>query len=262
MVLRAGNALCLALLGGAALWGQVPTGTIAGSVRDSSGAAVSTAAISIRSASNNSIRELSTDASGSFKVSNLAPGRYEVTVSKTGFRTLRESGVQVELDRTTEVALALELGTVADSVEVPTSTRDDTQGVLDELFTMAELMEFVQDTRTITDLAYLASGVARRAAGGLGSGFVVGGARADNTNFILDGFSDYDPRTGGPEVMPNYDAIEEFRIQTTGNTAEYGHMAGGVLNMVLRSGANGLHGGAFEYLRSDRFGARNFFDVA
>ncbi len=256
-------AVCLAILSGGALWGQVPTGTLAGNVRDASGAAVSAAAVSIRSDANNGIRELSTDPNGAFKASNLAPGGYQITVSKTGFRMLRESGVEVELDRTTQISLLLELGTVSDSVEVPSkATADDTQGVLDELFTMAELMEFVQDTRTVTDLAYLASGVARRASGGLGSGFVVGGARADNTNFILDGFSDYDPRTGGPEVMPNYDAIEEFRIQTTGNTAEYGRMAGGVLNMVLRSGANGLHGGAFEYLRSDRFSARNFFDVA
>ncbi len=262
MGLRARIAVYLAILGGGNLWGQIPTGTLAGSVRDASGAAVVSATVSIKCAATNGNRDIATGPSGSFKASNLPPGAYDLTVTKTGFRTLREPGVSVELDRTTEVALVLDVGSVSDSVEVPaTATASDTQVVLDQLFAMAELMELVQDTRTITDLGYLASGVARRASGGLGSGFVVGGARADNTNFIVDGFSDYDPRTGGPQVMPNYDAIEEFRVQTIGSTAEYGRMAGGVMNMVLRSGANRLHGGAFEYLRSDLFSARNFFDV-
>ncbi|HLK63522.1 MAG TPA: TonB-dependent receptor [Bryobacteraceae bacterium] len=262
MFLHARVAACLAILTGGILWAQIPTGTITGSIRDSSGAALAAAVVMVRSAATNSTREVTSDSSGAFKASNLPPGTYDFTVSKPGFRTLHQPGVAVEVDRTTLVDLILDLGPVSDSVDVASkATPDDTQGVLDELFTIAELMEFVQDTRTVTDLAYLASGVARRASGGLGSGFVIGGARADNTNFIIDGFSDYDPRTGGAQVIPNYDAIEEFRIQTTGNTAEYGRMAGGVLNMVLRSGANALHGGLFEYFRSDRFSARNFFDV-
>ena len=263
MLLRARIAVCLAILGGGALRGQIPTGTIAGNVHDSSGAAVVAAAVSIKSRATNSNRDLATDPSGTFKAANLPPGGYDLTVTKTGFRTLREPGVSVTLDRTTQVALVLDVGPVSDSVEVPAkAAANETDAVLDQLFAMAELIELVQDTRTITDLGYFASGVARRASGGLGSGFVVGGARADNTNFIVDGFSDYDPRTGGAQGMPNYDAIEEFRVQTTGSTAEYGRMAGGVMNMVLRSGAHRLHGGVFEYLRSDRFSARNFFDVA
>ncbi len=90
-------------------------------------------------------------------------------------------------------------------------------------FPSTEIMHLVQDERTVTDLAYLVAGVGRRARGGLGSGFVVGGARADNTNFIVDGFSDYDPHYRGlQQTPPNYDAVEEFRVQTTGSAAEYG----------------------------------------
>ena len=255
-------ALCLALLGGMAS-AQIPTGTIAGVVRDTSGAGVSAAAVTLTSAANNSAREAATDASGVFKIPSLPPGTYQLVVTKPGFHTLRERNVAVQLDRTDQLNLVMEVGPVAESVEVPAkaSIDIDNGGALDALLAVSELMEFVQDTRTITDLGYFSPGVARRASGGLGSGFVVGGARADNTNFIVDGFSDYDPRTGGAQVTPNYDAVEEFRIQPTGGTAEYGHMAGGVMNMVLRTGTNRLHGSAFEFFRSDDFNARNFFDV-
>src|SRR5260370_7743690 len=88
---------------------------------------------------------------------------------------------------------------------------------------------------SVVDVGYCVSGVGGRGRGGLGSGFAVGGARPDNTNFIVDGFSDYDPRTGGTQAMPNYDAVEEFQIQTAGSAAEYGRMAGAVINMLLRT---------------------------
>src|SRR5215471_10888130 len=95
MYCRLRVAMCLAALASMLLRGQIPTGMIAGVVRDSSGAALAGAAIAVKSPDTNNIREISTDASGSFKLSNLPPGTYEVTVSKEGFRPLRERNVQV-----------------------------------------------------------------------------------------------------------------------------------------------------------------------
>ena len=140
MGLRARIAVYLAILGGGTLCGQVPTGTITGTVRDSSGAAVVAATVSIKSAATNGNRDIATDPSGSFRATNLPPGAYDLAVTKAGFRTLRDPGVSVELDRTTEVALVLDVGSVSDSVEVPaTAAATDTQVVLDQLFAMAEL---------------------------------------------------------------------------------------------------------------------------
>ncbi len=255
---------CLALLSAAGLLGQIPTGIISGTVRDPSGASLPGAAITVKSRANNSIREITADPSGSFHLTNLPPGRYEISVTKEGFRPLRERSVEVQVDRTAALALVMEVGPVSETVDVPSKSApvdEDTGGTAAEVLSFLELDEMIQDTRTVTDLGYLVSGVSRRASGGLGSGFVIGGARADNTNFVVDGFSDYDPRTGGPQTMPNYDAVEEFRVQTTGSTAEYGRLAGGVMDMVLRSGSNVPHGGAFEYFRSDALAARNFFDT-
>jgi hypothetical protein len=94
-----------------------------------------------------------------------------------------------------------------------------------------------------------------------GSQFAINGARPDNTNFIIDGFSARDPLFGGPVSSPNLDSMQEFKMQTNSFSAEYGRMAGGVMNMVLKSGTNDLHGALFEFLRNDALDTRNFFDT-
>ena len=90
----------------------------------------------------------------------------------------------------------------------------------------------------------------------------INGARADNTNFLIDGFNNQNPRDANPQARPNLDAMEEFKIQTSGYSAESGRLAGGVMNVVLRSGGNQFHGAAFEFLRNDKFDARNFFNTS
>ncbi len=253
----------LLAIGGEAVWGQPHTGTLAGAVVDASGAAVSGARLLIRTNPSGRPRETCSDAQGDFVLEGLTPAEYEITVTSSGFRQLLERGVRVEQDRTARITLRLQVGPASETLEVNAKAAEvDVQdGAIEDVLDLMELAEFIQDTRTITDLGYFGPGVARRAAGGMGSGFVVGGARADSTNFLLDGFNDHDPRTGNTEVMPNWDAIEEFRIQTTGEAAEYGRMAGGVMTVVLRSGGNRLHGSLFEFGRTSALGARNFFDL-
>jgi hypothetical protein len=76
----------------------------------------------------------------------------------------------------------------------------------------------------------------------------INGARADNSNFIIDGFNDQNPRGGAAQARPNIDAMEEFKMQTSSYSAESGRLAGGVLNMVFKTGGNALHGVLFEFL--------------
>ena len=87
------------------------------------------------------------------------------------------------------------------------------------------------------------------------------GARSDNTNFIIDGFNDQSPRGGSAQARPTIDAMMEFKMQTTGYSAEYGRLAGGTMNMALKSGTNKLHGTLFEFVRNDAFDANSYFDV-
>lgn len=241
---------------------QEQTGILAGAVVDATGAAVVGAQITVKTGAQ-APQAIASDDGGKFTLQGLAPGAYDIAVTRTGFRLLLEHGVHVEAGQTVTVELRLEVGPASQTLEVDAKTAglDVEDAKIGSFLDLMELAEIIQDTRTITDLGYFGPGVARRAAGGIGSGLVIGGARADSTNFLLDGLNDHDPRTGGTEVMPNYDAVEEFRVQTTGEAAEYGRMAGGVLTIVLRSGTNQFHGSLFEFARTSALGARNFFDI-
>jgi len=263
IVKRVGIAIVLSLGASAAGWAQEHIGSLAGAVVDASGAGVSGARIVLTAAAAGEARETASDSEGKFMLQGLLAADYEITVTKSGFRPLVDHGVRVDPNRLAHISLRLEVGPASETLEVngKPSDLDVQDGAIEDVLNLMELAEFIQDTRTITDVGYFGPGVARRAAGGLGSGFVVGGARADSTNFLLDGFSDHDPRTGSTEVMPNWDAVEEFRVQATGEAAEYGRMAGGVMTVVLRNGTNQLHGSLFEFGRTSALGARNFFDV-
>ena len=114
------------------------------------------------------------------------------------------------------------------------------------------------DGRDFTDIAFLVPVWCRGA--GRNRRMSVNGARADNTGFRLDGFDDRNARGASAQLRPNIDALEEFRMETSGFSAKYGNVAGGIMNMVLKTGTNQLHGTVFEYLRNDMFDGRGIFD--
>lgn len=154
-------------------------------------------------------------------------------------------------------------GSVSESVEVQAEapliqTEQSSRG---EVLSSGEISEMPLDGRDHGDLARLVPGVNRTAQGGSGSVFAINGARTDNTNFVLDGFSDQNIRGGGIQISPPIDALQEFNMQTNGYSAEYRRMAGGVMSMVLKSGGNRFHGAVFHYLRNNAFDARDFFDA-
>lgn len=242
---------------------QMETGILAGTVTDGAGAAVAGVAVAVKSPETKRAWAGVTDPEGRYAVSGLPAGAYDVEFTKQGFRPVVQHGVQVVQQRTARQDARLEVGPTSATLEVSARNNDlDTDDdIIESVLGAVELADMIQNDRSITDLGFFGPGVARRAAGALGSGFVIGGARADSTNFLVDGVNDHDPRTGGIEVMPNYDAIEEFRIQATGEAAEYGRMAGGVMTARLRSGGNRLHGSLFDIERTSALGARNFFDV-
>ena len=246
-----------------AAYPHIETGILAGAVTDAAGAAMPGVAVTVKSPETRQAWNGSSDAEGKYALAGLPAAVYDVEFSKAGFRPVVEHGVRVESDRTAKLDVRLEIGAASAAVEVAARNNDlnTDDDIIESVLGAVELAEMIQNDRSITDLGYFGPGVARRAAGALGSGFVIGGARADSTNFLVDGMNDHDPRTGGIEVMPNYDAIDEFRIQATGEAAEYGRMAGGVMTARLRSGGNRMHGTLFDNERTSVLGARNFFDV-
>ena len=263
MNLRLCVTILLAVLLQAAVSGQGPTATLVGVVIDAAGRIVPKAKLEIQNMETNETRRLESDANGEFTAPNLAPGKYEVVVTKEGFHRLREKELVLEIDQTARMEFRLEVGSVNQSVEVTAAVPliNTENAVKGFVMVSQEIVEMPLNGRDFSDLAFLTPGVTQKASGGQGSNFNINGARADNTNFIIDGFNDQNPRGAAIQVQPNLDALEEFKMQTTGYSAEYGRLAGGVMNMVLKSGTNQLHGAAFYFARNDVFDARNFFDA-
>ena len=246
------------------LCAQSLTATLVGTVMDPAGAVVTAAKVEIRNTATNEVRRVESDHKGEFIKPNLPPGSYEVSISKEGFQTLRQKGLELQLDQQARMEFRLELGSISQTVEVTASvpllnTENATKG---DVVVSQEMLEMPLDGRNFSDLAELVPGVLPKAQGSRGSQIAIGGARADNTNFLVDGFDTRSFSHGQPMVSPNLDAMQEFKMQTSGYSAEYGHVSGGVMNMVLKSGGNQVHGSLFEFLRNDIFDARNFFNTS
>lgn len=243
---------------------QTPTAGIVGVIKDPGGALVPGAILSIRNVETGEVRRLVTGASGEAIATSLPPGEYRLEVLKEGFRKLEEQGVTLEIDQTARIELVLQIGAVSETVQVQaTAPLLNTESAMKgEVIAGREIVETPLNGRDFADLAYLVPGVGQKAQGGNGSNFAVNGARTDNTNFIIDGFNDQNPRGGSAQARPPLDAMMEFKMQTTGYSAEYGRLAGGTMNMALKSGTNRLHGTLFEFVRNDALDARGFFDEA
>src|SRR5260370_35736405 len=246
------------------LGAQDPAATLGRNVVDASGSLVPRAKVEIRNAATNQVSRVESDAKGEFTAPNLSPGVYEVIVSKDGFRTLRETNLELQLEQQARMEFRLELGKVSQTVVVQAvvALLNMENAVKGEVVTSGQMVEVPLNGRDFTHLALLTPGVAPNAQGGAGSAMAINGARADNTNFIIDGFNDQNPRGGSAQARPNIESMEEFKMQTTGYSAEAGRLAGGVLSMALKSGGNQFHGVLFEFLRNDKLDSRNFFDTS
>lgn len=256
-----GRSILLAMAASALAFGQSTTATLTGKIEDALSAAVPGARITVQNVDTNERRQVVSGEQGEFALPNLAPGRYVATVEKEGFQTLRQEGIELQVDQTARFDWKLAVGSVGESVEVRAevpllNTDNPSKG---EVIVNEEIMEMPLEDRDFGDLAFQVPGVQRRSQGGSGSRFSVNGTRSDNTNFMVDGFHDQNTRGGGIQVRPPVGAMQEFKMQTTGYGAEHGRLAGGVMNMVLKTGGNRFHGQLFEYLRNDVFDARNFF---
>ncbi|MBN8732911.1 MAG: TonB-dependent receptor [Acidobacteria bacterium] len=237
--------------------------TVTGVVTDSAGGAIPGVALTVVNSDTGIDRNVTSDDAGQYTVTNLAPGTYEVRATHQGFRVWKTSGLVLQVGQQARVDVALEVGSVTESVTVNASqvTVNTENGTIKgDVIVQAEIQELPLDGRDFTDLAFFVPGVVPRAQGGQGSALNINGARASNTNFYVDGFNNRNARGAAAQVRPNIDAMQEFKMEVSGYSAEYGKFAGGILNMVLKSGTNQTHGTLFHYIRNDKFDARGFFE--
>ncbi|MBK5294845.1 MAG: TonB-dependent receptor [Acidobacteriia bacterium] len=232
-------------------------------VTDNGGAVMPGVHVKIRNLDTNIPREMKTGESGDYTITNLAPGNYELTADLPSFNSFLHKELVLQVGQVQRLDVQMRVGLVSETVEVTSQVpalNTEVGAIKGDVIVQAEIQDLPLDGRDFFDVAFLVPGVVPRAQGGQGSSLNVNGARADNTNYSVDGFNNRNPRGAAAQVRPNMDAMQEFKMEVSGYSAESGRMAGGVMNMALRSGTNQMHGSLFEYIRNDVFDARAFFD--
>ena len=251
----------------AGVFAQKDTGTIVGTVRDPSGATVPGAQVSLYEVDRGASFVTTTNDAGEYVASPLRIGRYTVSVEKAGFKTAVAGPIELKvqdriaLDMTLQVGVATEKVTVnAIAVRLETETSD-----LGEVIDSRRVSTLPLNGRNYAQLAQLSAGVAPSEPGSRVSasyGFSANGARALQNNFLLDGV-DNNANLGDVlnesayVIQPSVDAIAEFKVQTNSYSAEFGRGNGAILNAVIKSGTNEIHGDAYEFLRNEYFDAAN-----
>src|ERR1700730_1539477 len=257
---------------------QTFRGTILGTVTDSSGAAVSGATVTVKNTGTGLLRTVTTDDDGNYSTPELPIGTYSVTVEKSGFKVGVVNGISVEVSTERRADVVLQPGDVSQTVEVSGDTLpqvESTSNTLGGIIESTVVTNLPVNGRDYQKLIFLVPGVVGSpdqitdSPGSFGI-FSVNGARGRSNNFLLDGtdMNDgyrNDPAIneagvfGTPATILPVEAIAELRVASNFE-AEYGRSAGGVVNVVTKSGSNTLHGSAFEFFRNNALDARNYFN--
>jgi hypothetical protein len=260
----------LALMFGAAagLYGQGLTGQIAGTVQDPSGSAIPAADVTITNINTALVRPGKTDGAGSFVFTQLLPGRYQLTVTATGFQKYEQTDIVLSsTERVVIPPIALALGEMTQTISVEAEVaRLQTQSAeRSGLINTAQTQNIPLKGRDYLGLLKLLPGIVdtqnRNAPGWNNlSNVSVNGGRTGTLNLTLDGVSSLD--TGsmtGPYLAPSIDAVAEIKVLLTNYQAEYGRSSGGTINTVIKSGTREFHGGAYYFHRNEALNANEFF---
>jgi hypothetical protein len=247
-------------------FGQIGTSTITGRVTDSTGAVVPNVSIVVINTGTNFQFTTVTNTDGLFRVQSLQPGAYRVTFEGTGFKRVIREGVELRASETLPVDTTLEVGAVAESVEVKANaqlleTETSSSGALvigTMYYKLPIYQRSVQFTLTVTPGLQLGS--YGSAANGSTTPFNVAGARSTELGIFEDGVLGMNPNGNNNSVRSVENAVAEVKILTSTLPAEYGHTAGGVISVVKKSGTNEFHGMASQFGRVRRMQHRLFFD--
>src|SRR5487761_786881 len=236
-------------------------GTIRGTVTDQSGAVIPGATVTATDVSTGVSRQITSSAGGSFEFLNLlAPAAYNVSVEKAGFHKFVSSNIRLNVNQTYVVAAALQVGSATQQITVQAAPMqvETTSMAPDTTISGRTIVDLPLNGRNWVQLQQLQPGVAG-ATDRLGEDYSTNGAETQQNSFLLNGLDDNEMALNTVLVVPSPDAIAEFRMVTNTINPEYGRNSGAILNAIIKSGANQIHGDAFEFFRDKSLDARNFF---
>jgi hypothetical protein len=263
--------LALVVSASTSLYGQNTYGSIVGSVADASGAAITVANVTLTNLGTSEKRTQSSGSDGLFTFVNLFPGQYRIDVEKQGFKHYTRTPITVEVQETSRIDAAMQVGEVSQVVEVTSETpllQAETSS-LGTVVDQREANELPLNGRNIFNLTTITPSVIPQ---GSTEGNVVGKNPFDFANYQIGGafanegaeYLDGQPLNIGyinlPFLVPTQDSISEFKVQDNNLGPEWGKFAGGVINMSTKSGTNTWHGTGYEYLRNKVLNANEFFN--
>ncbi len=254
-------------------------GSISGTVKDPTGAAIAHAAVTFTELNTGVRRSAATDASGSYTLPVLPVGTYTLEVRQPGFDLYRRIGIKLDANSALLLDVVLQVGKRSDAISVSDSAAhvETSSSQLGEVINSQQMSAVPLNGRSYTDLLALQPGVAPATSitsdtvqdvgasalspsGDLNPGTIsINGQREFANAFIVNGSDSEEDVNMGAAIIPNLDSIDEFRILTSNFDAEYGEFSGGQINVITKSGSNALHGDLFEFLRNTDLDARNYF---
>src|SRR5215469_14643750 len=255
-----------------ALWAQVSTAQIQGTVQDSSGLAVQGAEVRATQTETGAVRTVMTSADGGYVFADLAIGPYQLEVTKAGFAKYVQTGIVLQVASNPTIPITLRVGQISEQVSVQADAAlVETQATgVGNVMENARILDLPLNGRNPADLIQLAG--AAVAPGGLsnassrsfqgqsgGEGYAVAGGQTSGTTYMLDGALHNNPFDGLNLPLPFPDALQEFKLETSALTAQNGIHGGASVNSVTKSGTNDFHGDLFEFLRNSALNATNPF---
>jgi hypothetical protein len=243
-------------------------GQIVGTVRDQSGAVIPNATVTATEAGTGFVHTAVSGNDGNYVLPNLRPTTYVISAEAQGFRAFRQTDVRLQANQSLTINIAMEVGAVTETVNVAGQVVqvDTSTSTLAEVVDESRIVELPLNGRDAAKLSTLVAGTvmistSTETGKGIPGNFYLSanGSGTGQVSYRLDGNTNTDFYFQLNQEFPFPDALQEFSIQTSNFSAQYGNNAGAVVNAVTKSGTNELHGGAFEFVRNREFNARDFF---
>ncbi|HZU28772.1 MAG TPA: TonB-dependent receptor [Bryobacteraceae bacterium] len=263
--------LCLFLaISGAAL-AQLYTGSVTGVISDPSGGMIPNAQVTLTDEQKGFAFNATADAAGRYVLRGIPPGMYKISVQAPGFDTRTQSGIRLDVNQNLTLDFSLQLGTTTQTVsiigEAPLLSTED--AVTGQDINRKMINDLPLLGRGVLDLAFLTPGITQvdtQCSGCTANNFISNGSRNATADVLMDGVTttNFEQNSGiqVPTYTPSVDAVEEFRVQQSSFSAEFGFSGATVVNLVTRSGTNQFHGSLYEFLRNSKLDANNWFNNA
>lgn len=241
---------------------QQATAQVTGKISDPSGAVVPGAEVVLTNTSTAVAKKTTANSDGIYLFTFVPVGAYELSVTQKGFQKFQQKGITLDINQNAKIDIALHVGSTSEVIEVNSNAAqvDTVSATLGKVETTQRIQDLPLAQRDSMQLGLLQAGTfAPDQDDGSGNPFSVSGQRSESMTFLIDGADNNDFLGNNMVVNPNPDAIAEFKIITNNYEAEYGRTAGGIVNQVVKSGTNSIHGTAFDYFRNTALDATDYF---